>query len=78
VFACWTANRILEKNFIEEFNEALKLGVSNIEKVVTKFGDTGTITGDILREYLTKSIDYYLDEEKKKGLDLFLELMKKL
>jgi chorismate dehydratase len=78
VFACWTANRMLDKSFIEEFNQALNLGVSNIEKVVIKFSSTGTITGDILHKYLTENIDYNLNEEKKKGLKLFLELMSKL
>jgi chorismate dehydratase len=78
VFACWTANRLLETSFIEEFNRALNLGVSNIEKVVLKFSSTGTITGDVLHKYLTENIDYNLNEEKKKGLKLFLELMCKL
>jgi chorismate dehydratase len=78
VFACWTANRILDKDFVEEFNLALKLGVYNIDKVAVKFGRTGTITGDFLLNYLTENIDYYLNEEKRKGMELFLELMKKL
>ena len=78
VFACWTANRLLDKNFIADFNQALDMGVSNIEKVVIKFGNTGTITGDKLQKYLTESIDYNLNEEKKKGLKLFLDLMGKL
>ena len=38
--------RILEKEFIEEFNQALKSGVSNIDEVVEKYGKTGTITGE--------------------------------
>ena len=78
VFACWTANRLLDKGFLAEFNQALNLGVSNIEKVVIKFSGTGTITGDTLRKYLTENIDYNLNEEKKKGMKLFLELMGKL
>jgi len=78
VFACWTANRIIEKDFIAEFNQALNLGVSSIDKVVLRFGNTGTITGEFLQRYLTENIDYNLNEEKKKGLDLFLELMGKL
>ena len=78
VFACWTANRILENTFISEFNQALNLGVSNIEKVVVKFGNAGTITGEILQKYLTENIDFDLNEQKKKGLELFLELIKKL
>jgi chorismate dehydratase len=78
VFACWTANRLLENSFITEFNLALNLGVNNIEKVVIKFSGAGTITGDTLRKYLTGNIDYNLDEAKKKGMKLFLELMGKL
>jgi chorismate dehydratase len=78
VFACWTANKPIPQDFTDEFNTALSLGISNIDKVVEKFGDTGTIQGEILKKYLTENIDYYLDEKKKKGLELFLELLKKL
>jgi len=78
VFACWTANRVIEESFLSEFNQALMLGVSNIEKVVLKLGNEGSIQGEILRKYLTENIDYLLDEPKKKGLRLFLDLIKKL
>jgi chorismate dehydratase len=78
VFACWASNKVLEDDFTAEFNQALSLGVNNIEKVVRKFGNTGTITGDILHKYLTENIDYNLNDEKKKGMKLFLELMSKL
>jgi chorismate dehydratase len=78
VFACWTANKFLESSFIEEFNDALRLGVNNIDAVVDKFGQTGMITGVILKNYLTKNIDFHFDDNKKKGLKLFLELMSKL
>jgi chorismate dehydratase len=78
VFACWTANRQLDNVFISEFNKALALGVNNIDAVAEKFGQTGTITGDVLRTYLLKNIDFNFNEEKKEGLKLFLELMEKL
>jgi chorismate dehydratase len=78
VFACWTANKILEVEFIDEFNKALRLGVENIPAVVEKFGDTGTINGIVLTNYLTENIDYILDEDKKKGLNMFLDLLGKL
>ena len=78
VFACWVSNKVLDDDFISEFNKALSLGVCNIEKVAGKFGNTGTITGDVLQKYLTENIDYEFDDEKKKGLKLFLELMSKL
>lgn len=78
VFACWTANKRLDNKFIEEFNEALKSGVNNIDAVVEKFGKSGTITGEILKTYLKENIDFIFNEEKKKGLKVFLELMGKL
>jgi chorismate dehydratase len=78
VFAAWTANKVLNGKFIREFNEALALGLRNIDAVVDKFGKTGTIKGDDLRKYLTENIDYEFNDEKKKGLGLFLELMSRL
>lgn len=78
VFACWTANKKLDKEFIEEFNKALQSGVNNIDAVVEKFGKTGTITGNVLKKYLTENIDYDFNDEKKMALKLFLELMSKL
>jgi len=78
VFACWTSNKQLDNEFIIEFNEALALGVYNIDGVVNKFGQTGTIPGEILRTYLNENIDFNFNDEKKTGLKLFLELMGKL
>jgi chorismate dehydratase len=78
VFACWTANRRLPDGFIEEFSLALKSGVENIDAVVNKFGNTGVITGNILKQYLTDNIDYNFNEQKKKAMKLFLGLMQKL
>jgi chorismate dehydratase len=78
VFACWTANRKLDKRFVTEFNDALRAGVENIDAVVERFGSAGTITGEVLKKYLTENIDYNLNEEKKQGLNLFFKLIKKL
>ena len=33
VFACWTANRKIDKDFIDEFNKALNLGVKILIKL---------------------------------------------
>jgi chorismate dehydratase len=78
VFACWTANKKLDKFFIEDFNTALRLGVDNIDAVVENFGKSGTIKGSVLKEYLTENIDYDFNYEKEKGLELFLGLLKEL
>lgn len=78
VFACWTANKELDAEFINDFNNALKPGVMNIDAVVEKFGKTGRIRDGELKKYLTENIDYNLDDQKRKGLKLFLDLMSKL
>ena len=78
VFACWTANKKLDRTFIQKFNQALQSGVNNIDAVVKKFGSSGIITGEVLKKYLTENIDYNFDDEKKKALNLFLKLMSEL
>lgn len=71
VFACWVANKKLPVQFIEKFNDAIRFGVSNIEQAIAKYADE--INGYINRyEYLTKNVSYVLDEEKQKGMELFL------
>ncbi|MBA4321597.1 MAG: hypothetical protein C0408_02145 [Odoribacter sp.] len=78
VFACWTANRKLDQKFIKDFNIALKSGVDNIDKVAKAYGNNGIIGEEKLQDYLKNNIDYLFDSEKKKGMNLFLELLKEL
>lgn len=78
VFACWISNKQLDTKFVNDFNDALKSGIMNIDAVVEKFGNSGIISGKALKIYLTKNIDYDFNDEKKKGLKLFLDLMQKI
>ncbi len=78
VFACWAANKPINAEFIAKFNDALSIGVNDIDAVVEKFGNTGTIKGEILKKYLVENIDYNFNDEKKKALKLFLELLAEL
>lgn len=78
VFACWISNRHLDEDFVREFDEALKTGVDNIEKVVKEFGNTGPIRGEDLYNYLAFNIDYNLNEAKKEGMKYFLRMMEEL
>jgi chorismate dehydratase len=77
-FACWTSNKIIDNEFISEFNEALGVGVRNIPAVIEKYGNSGVIRGEELRTYLTKNMNFDLNEDKRKAIRLFLELMKDL
>jgi chorismate dehydratase len=78
VFACWTSNKQLENSFVEDFNTALESGVNNIDLVVKRFGGSGPIQGRDLKIYLTENIDFDFNDEKKKGRNLFFELLKQL
>lgn len=78
VFACWTSNKKLDDEFVSDFNNALRPGVENIDAVVEKFGKTGKIRDGELKKYLTQNIDYNLNEDKRKGLKLFLDLIARL
>ena len=69
-FACWTANREISDSFLNDFNNALSIGVSNIPAVVEKFGKNGIIRGEELHSYLT--------DDKREAIRLFLKMMKDL
>jgi chorismate dehydratase len=77
-FACWTANRKLDKEFLDEFNNALGTGVRNLPAVIKKYGQTGIIRGNQLRTYLTKNMDFDLNDEKREAIKLFLDYINKL
>ncbi len=77
-FACWTANKKLDTQFLKEFNDALAVGVYNIPAVVEKYGNTGIIKGEELSVYLTKNMDFILNEDKHKAIRLFLEMVREL
>lgn len=77
-FACWTSNRVLDNKFLDEFNIALGTGVNDIPAVLRKYGNSGVIRGENLRYYLTKNMNFDLNEDKRKAIKLFLELMSEL
>jgi chorismate dehydratase len=69
VFAAWIANKKLPEIFIDQFNDANSIGINNIERVIEdypyQFYD--------LNKYYKYNVSYKLDDEKKAGLNLFLE-----
>ena len=71
VFAAWVATRPLSSLFLQQLNEAFGIGMSNMDEVVALHENVYDASFD-LKYYLTKNISFDLDEEKRKGLDLFL------
>ncbi|MEO6303363.1 MAG: menaquinone biosynthesis protein [Bacteroidia bacterium] len=78
VFAAWVSTEKLSEPFIKEFNSALKQGVDNILKAVDDDYNVKNLSKEKTIEYLSNRIDYNLDADKKKALNLFLDYIKKL
>ncbi|HZF64730.1 MAG TPA: menaquinone biosynthesis protein [Chitinophagaceae bacterium] len=72
VFAAWVANKQLPKSFIEDFSAANAAGLNSIEQVITE----NDVDYFDLKKYYTEYISYDLSGEKKKGMALFLDLLK--
>jgi chorismate dehydratase len=77
-FACWTANRKLDKEFLDEFNKALATGVRNLPAVIKMYGQNGIIRGNDLKTYLTKNMSFDLNAEKREAIRVFLDYVRKL
>jgi chorismate dehydratase len=71
VFAAWISNKKLPAGFIQNFNETIKIGLENLDKVIQEN------PYDIydLYSYFKNEISYDLTEEKRKGLNKFLQLL---
>ncbi len=67
IFAAWTAVKELTSEFIQEFNEANKLGLQNLDTVIASMPP---IDYD-LKTYYTQNISYSRTAEKMEGLKLF-------
>ena len=72
IFAAWVANKDLPEAFITKFNEANANGLAHIDEVVTE----NPIDYYDLQIYYRQNIKYNLNEQNRKGLELFLEYLK--
>jgi chorismate dehydratase len=72
VFAAWISNKVLDAGWVKRFDQANAWGVQNAVLVSERYPDTGFD----LKKYYTQYLSYELTDEKKKGMDLFLTMMK--
>jgi len=75
VFAVWASNKPIPEGFKMAFNAALKYGLDNRHLVIS---DLEKVNNQDMEDYLTRKIDFNLDEKKLQALTKFLELMKTL
>jgi len=73
VFAAWISNKKLDENFIKDFNEANAFGLNRINEVVAE----NPYSIFDLRHYYSGCISFTFDENKRKGLRLFLQKLQK-
>jgi chorismate dehydratase len=67
VFAAWVANKKIPKSFLSDFNIATSEGLLKLDKIIS-LNPYGLYD---LFEYYTKNIDYKLNEEKRKAMELY-------
>jgi chorismate dehydratase len=71
VFAAWVSNKKLSESFIQQFNDATRLGMLHLKEIA---GSNEFAWFNML-EYYTKFISYQFDENKKEALTKFLHLL---
>ena len=77
VFACWVANKALPHEFKLCFSKAIEQGVNSKVQAIEWYQQKKGTSVD-LDKYLNADISYELDDDKRKALDLFLDLASKL
>jgi chorismate dehydratase len=74
VFACWVSNKPVEGETEKAFNEALRSGLGERDRIALNYAARFPADAD-LAGYLHRNIRYDLDEPKRQGLKKFLELL---
>lgn len=72
VFAAWVSTKELQKDFIEMFNQANQYGLDHLGEVIAA-APKGIYD---LKKYYAHDLSYTLDDEKREGMELFLEGIK--
>lgn len=75
IYAAWVANKEIPAQFIKEFNEALKFGLNNRDKVLKELP---AVPNFDLEDYLFNKLDFNLTNDKREALALFLSYIKQL
>lgn len=75
VYAAWVANKVIPQSFIDEFNQALALGLAHRQEILKEL----PVYPDFdLDDYLLNKLDFELTAEKQQALKLFLSYIPEL
>jgi len=75
VFAAWVANNSVPETAVADLEKALDYGIKNIENAVNQ---DRRIDRKTAYKYLTESIDFNLDNDKRESMRLFFRKLEKL
>lgn len=75
VFAAWVSLRPLPESFLQQFNEAMSLGIQHIPELMYLLPTPHS--GFNLEAYFRTNITYHLDEARRKAINLFFQYLKK-
>jgi chorismate dehydratase len=74
VFAVWAGHMPLKQAFLDHFNSSIEYGIAHKTDALANYKDL-KIRFEEANDYLTNYIDYRLDEDKKRALKLYLDLL---
>ena len=77
VFAVWIANKKINEEFVNHFNDAIQFGLDNIKNALLNFPDSYVFCEDP-EDYLNNKIEYILDDKKSESIHLFFEKMNQI
>lgn len=75
LYAAWVANKAIPQAFVNDFNEALALGLSMRRQLLEELPKPA---GFDLEDYLFHKLDFELTDQKREALKLFLTYITKL
>lgn len=78
VFAAWVSNKKINEDFVKEFNSALEFGLKNKKHVINIYKSENNNSKIDIEKYLNSNISYFLNSEKRKGMELFLKLLRRI
>ncbi|MDD3737857.1 MAG: menaquinone biosynthesis protein [Lentimicrobiaceae bacterium] len=77
VFALWISAKEIKKEIIDKLNSALCYGINSIDDCIDNAKNL-IITRERAKQYFENDISYNFDNDKKKGLKLFLKFAEEL
>lgn len=70
VFAVWIARKGVSREIVDELNKALQYGTEHVKEAVNEL--VTTIDQGLATDYLTNYIEFSLNNDKRKAIELYL------